>query len=142
MDFHTNYNLKLQALLTEFTSINFAEPSSAIIQNLFLTGNLLAVEQQFSSLFTKMRDDAFCLFIQQMFANKLFRQQMRAEAQSLKLGKLNTRKTSLCTSSGSRIQFKFWYAEQAPKSYEGERNLFHLRFKTVHKSSPLHTSVS
>ena len=140
MDFHTNYKVKLTSALSEFMVIYFAESSVIIIQNLLLNGNLFAAEQQFVSIFTCFRDEAFCLFLQQMFAEKAFRKQVQIQAQSLGLSKLNTRKTSLCTSSGNRISFKFWYAERAGKDYDGERNLFHLYFKTVHKSSPLHTS--
>jgi hypothetical protein len=140
MNFRTNLVSVLVSLFKAFVFTNFNDHSISIIKNQLLEGNLLSAEQSLKQLFQALESECIQLVITKLCQDKAIQCKLKASAKTQGLKHFTLRKTTLRLASGLTINFKSWYAQTAPKGYNGSRNLFHLYFKTVHKSSPLHTS--
>jgi hypothetical protein len=140
MDLCTNLVSELCSSFKEFASTNFTTDSLSILQNLLLEGNLLAVEQQFKLLIQSLESELFKTILTKLCQTKSVTQAMKSSAKAQNLTEFVERETSLRLSNGQTIKFNTLYAQKAASNHCGTRNLFHLHFKTLHKSSPLHTS--
>lgn len=140
MNFCTNLIFRLISLFKTFAFANFDEASLSILENLLLEGNLLSVEQCIQQLLQRLESSLFECIINKLCHQKAIQSAMKAEGKRLGLSHFIQRKTHLRIANGQTITVQSLYAQKAPDGYTGSRNLFHIFFKTVHKSSPLHTS--
>lgn len=140
MNFCTNLISGLISLFKIFAFANFNEQSISIIKNLLLEGNLLSAEQCIKQITQDLESQIIAFVLNKLCQKKDIVTAMKKAAKKQGLGQFVRCKTTLRLSNGQVINLDSWYAQAAPMDYTGSRNLFHLFFQTVHKSSPLHTS--
>lgn len=140
MNFCTNLISESLAVFTKFTESNFSVDSVCLLKNLLAEGNLLAVEQQFKACLEVLESDLFVLFLNNMCQEMAIEAKLKNAGKEKGLSCFVQRKTPLYLANGHHVCIQSWYAQNAAPDYNGERNLFHLFFKTVQKCTPLHTS--
>lgn len=136
----TNLVSRLVSFFKTFLSDNLNDDSLSIVHNLLLECDLRCAEQHLTQIFQTLESGFLELIIHKLCQSQDLQNAMKTAAEQRGLSQFITRKTTLRLANGQTISLKTRYAQKAPKGYHDKRNLFHLFFKTLHKSSPLHTS--
>jgi hypothetical protein len=140
MNFYTNRIFTTESLMEQFAIANFNDDSINIIEKMLLENNLLSAEQYVKQIFQTLESKFFELILTKLFQSDVAKKALKGAGKKHGLTHCILRKTNLRLANGQTITFPSLYAQKAPSDYTGTRNLFHLFFKTIRKSSPLHTS--